>query len=185
MLWGAALAAALAAAAIAAFVLLGPISGDGGSEASEAAPLAFAAVRDYDPQGADQSERPDLVTAAYDRDPETAWYTENYEVTPEFGGLKDGVGLVMRLAAPAVATEMVVSSPTPGAHFQVLGPDRGGEREVLAEGDFTGARQAVPLARTAPAEAYVLWITKLVPDGQGRYWAGVGEVQLRGVPNST
>jgi serine/threonine-protein kinase len=185
MLWGAALAAAVAAAAIAAFVLLGPISGDGGSAAPDAAPLAFAAVRDYDPQGADQSERPDLVTAAYDRDPETAWYTENYEVTPEFGGLKDGVGLVMRLTGPAVATEMIVSSPTPGARFQVLGPDRGGEREVLAEDEFTGGRQVVPLARTQPAEAYVLWITMLVPDGQGRYWAGVGEVQLRGVPNST
>jgi hypothetical protein len=178
------IAAAIAAAAIAAFVLLGPPSDDGGTTA-EASPLAFSAVRDYDPQGADQTERPDLVTAAYDGDPETAWYTENYDITPEFGGLKDGVGLVMRLAAPAVATEMVVSSPTPGARFQVLGPDRGGEREVLAEGEFTGARQVVPLARTQPAEAYVLWITMLVPDGQNRYWAGVGEVQLRGVPNST
>jgi serine/threonine-protein kinase len=184
MLWGVGIAAAIAAAAIAAFVLLGPPSDDGGTTA-EASPLAFSAVRDYDPQGADQTERPDLVTAAYDGDPETAWYTENYDITPEFGGLKDGVGLVMRLAAPAVATEMVVSSPTPGARFQVLGPDRGGEREVLAEGEFTGARQVVPLARTQPAEAYVLWITMLVPDGQNRYWAGVGEVQLRGVPNST
>ncbi|HSJ73152.1 MAG TPA: hypothetical protein VK904_02450, partial [Miltoncostaeaceae bacterium] len=154
-------------------------------QAAEAAPLPFAAVRDYDPQGADQSERSDLVTAAYDGDPETAWYTENYEVTPEFGGLKDGVGLVMRLAAPAVATELVVSSPTPGARFQVLGPDRGGEREVLAEGELRGGRQVVPLAEARPAQAYVFWITMLVPDGQGRYWAGVGEVQLRGVPNST
>ena len=185
LLWGAGVTAAVAAGAIAAFVLLGPSSG-GGPQSAEAAPLAFAAVRDYDPQGADQSERPDLVTAAYDRDPETAWYTENYELTPEFGGLKDGVGLVMRLAAPATATEMIVTSPTPGAHFQVLGPDRGGgERQQLAEGDFTGGRQVVPLATAQPAEAYVLWITMLVPDGQNRYWAGVGEVQLRGVPNST
>jgi hypothetical protein len=148
-------------------------------------PLPFAAVRDYDPQGTDGSERPDLRAAAIDGDPETAWYTENYEVTPQFGGLKDGAGLVMRLAAPATATEMVVSSPTPGARFQVLGPDRPGGREVLADGEFTGAGQVVPLARTAPAEAYVLWITRLVPDGSGSYWAGVGEVQLRGAPNST
>ncbi len=183
-LWLAALAAALVAGAIAAVLLLDPGSG-GGSEGADAVPLELSAVRDYDPQGADQSERPDLRGAAIDGDPETAWYTENYQVTPQFGGLKDGAGLILRLAAPAVATEMVVTSPTPGARFQVLGPDRGGEREVLAEGEFAGGRQAVPLARTEPAEAYVLWITSLAPDGQGRFWAGVGEVELRGVPNST
>jgi eukaryotic-like serine/threonine-protein kinase len=184
LLWGAVIAAAIAAAAIAAFVLVGPPS-DGGTAASDAVPLPFAAVRDYDPQGTDQSERPDLRGAAIDGDPSTAWYTENYEVTPRFGGLKDGAGLIMRLAAPAVATEMIVTSPTPGARFQVLGPDRGGQREVLAEGELSGPEQVVPLAEAAASEAYVLWITMLVPDGQGRYWAGVGEVELRGVPNST
>jgi eukaryotic-like serine/threonine-protein kinase len=184
MLWGACAAAAVAAGAIAAFVLFGPTSGDG-PETAATVPLQFAAIRDYDPQGADQSERPDLRGAAIDGDPETAWYTENYEITPEFGGLKDGVGLVMRLAAPATATELIVTSPTPGARFQLLGPDRGGEREVLAEDELTGGRQVVPLARTAPSQAYVLWITALVSDGQGRFWAGIGEVQLRGAPNST
>ena len=184
LLWGATATALVAAVAIGAFVLLGPPS-DGGPGTAEAVPLPFAAVHDYDPQGEDQSERPDLRAAAIDGDPETAWYTENYEVTPEFGGLKDGVGLVMRLTAPARATEMVVSSPTPGARFQVLGPDIGGEREVLAEDEFAGGRQVVPLARAEPAQAFVLWITMLVPDDEGRFWAGVGEVQLRGVPNST
>jgi eukaryotic-like serine/threonine-protein kinase len=186
LLWGAGVTAAVAAAAIAAFLLLGPGS-DGGPGTAGAVPLEFAAVRDYDPQGQDQSERPDLRGAAIDDDPETAWYTENYEVTPEFGGLKDGVGLVLRLTAPAIATEMIVTSPTPGARFQVLGPDpdRDGERELLAEGELSGERQVVPLAQTEPSEAYVLWITLLVPDDQGRFWAGIGEVQLRGVPNST
>ncbi len=165
-------------------MLFGPAS-DGGSDTAAAVPLPFAAIRDYDPQGADQEERPDLRAAAIDGDPETAWYTENYQVTPEFGGLKDGVGLVMRLAAPATATEMIISSPTPGARFQVLGPDQGGERERLAEGELTGERQIVPLAETEPSQAYVLWITMLVPDDQGRFWAGVGEVELRGLPNTT
>jgi hypothetical protein len=30
----------------------------------------------------------------------------------------------------------------------------------------------------------VLWITELVPDGTGKFWAGVGEVAFRGVPNT-
>ncbi len=38
----------------------------------------------------------------------------------------------------------------------------------------------MPLAAAEPAEAYVLWITMLVPDDENRFWAGVGEVQLQG-----
>ena len=48
-----------------------------------------------------------------------------YRDTPQFGGLKSGVGLILRLTAPAVATEMVVTSPTPGAKFEVPGAARG------------------------------------------------------------
>jgi hypothetical protein len=78
---------------------------------------------------------------------------------------------------------MVVSSPTPGAGFQVLGPLVDGRRETLAQGTFSGEDQVVELAAGPPAEAYVLWITSLVEDGEGGYTAGVGQVELRGTPN--
>ena len=58
---------------------------------------------------------------------------------------KTGVGLILRLTAPAVATEMVVSSPTPGAAFQVLGPLVAGQRQVLGPGRFGPASQVVKL----------------------------------------
>jgi hypothetical protein len=183
-LWGAGVLAVLVVAAVAALVLFLP-SEDPPEPAAAAVPLQLSAVVDYDPEGDDGEERDDLRGLAIDGDPATAWYTENYRDTPEFGGLKEGVGLMLGLGAPAIASEMVVASPTPGARFQVLGPDVGGEREVLAEGEFTGTEQIVPLAPSEPARAYVLWITSLVPDDSGGYWAGVGEVQLRGVPNPT
>jgi serine/threonine-protein kinase len=186
-LW-AVLAVLIAAGAATGAVLL---TGQGSHPATAvvaAGPLHIAAVRDYDPQGdggAQSPENPDQRGLAVDGDPATAWYTERYRGSPGFGGLKTGVGLILRLVGPAVATQMVVSSPTPGAGFEVLGPMVGGRRQVLAKGTFTGGEQAVPLARAAPAEAYVLWITSLVDDGAGGFWAGVGEVQMRGVPNST
>ena len=148
-----------------------------------AGPLTVASVRDYDPLG-DDRERPDLLPLATDGDPSTAWYTENYKDTPELGNLKEGVGLTLTLPAPAVATEMVIDSPTPGARFQVLGPGRGIERQTLAQGTLAGGEQVVRLARAAPSGSYVLWFTSLVPDDKGGYWAGVGQVRLRGVPNS-
>ena len=173
----------LVAGALGAFLLL-PADESAAPEV-QAVPLTISAVRDYDPQGNDQAENPGERGYAVDGDPATAWYTERYQNTPEFGGLKNGVGLVLRLTAPAVATEMVVSSPTAGARFEVLGPLVNGEREVLATGTLTGDNQVIPLKAAAPSQAYVLWITSLVPDGEGGYWAGIGEVQLRGVPNST
>lgn len=180
--WLGSLVALAALGAIAAIVLLGPGAGDP-EPAAAAGPLTAAAVRDYDPLG-DGAERPDLVALATDGDPSTAWYTENYQDSPELGGLKEGVGLALELTAPGVATEMVIDSPTPGARFRVLGPGSGLERQTLAEGTLAGGEQVVPLARAEPSDAYVLWFTSLVPDDRGGFWAGVGEVQLRGVPNS-
>ncbi len=178
----------LAVALLGGAVSAGVVLIDRGSDtpvATAPGPLTIAAVRDYDPQGDDDAENPDQRGLAVDGDPTTAWFTERYRTSPDFGGLKTGVGLILRLTAPAVATQMVVTSPTAGAGFQVLGPLEAGRREVLASGTFTGAEQIIPIARAAPAEAVVLWITSLVDDGSGGFHAGVGQVELRGVPNTT
>ena len=180
--WVGSLVALAAVGGIAAIVVLGPGAGDSIPPAA-AAPLTLSSVSDFDPLG-DGRERPDLLPLASDGDPSTAWYTENYQDSPELGGLKEGVGLSLALPAPAVATQMVIDSPTPGAHFEVLGPGSGIERRTLAQGTLTGGRQVIPLTRAAASSSYVLWLTSLVPDGKGGYWAGVGEVRLRGVPNS-
>ena len=178
-----ALVVLLVAGGLGAFLLL---PGDEAPPpAAASVPLTISAVRDYDPQGDDQAENPAQRGYAVDNDPTTAWYTERYRDTPEFGGLKTGVGLILRLTAPAVATEMVVTSPTPGARFQVLGPLASGRREVLASGTLTGPNQVIALKAAEPSAVYVLWITSLIPDGKGGYWAGIGQVELRGVPNST
>ena len=183
VLWVAAALALFAASAVAGVLILDP--GDGGpAPVGAAAPLTLSAVRDYDPQG-DGAENPDQRNLAIDTDPATAWFTERYQATPQFGGLKTGVGLILRLTAPATPTQMVISSPTPGAHFQLLGPLTGDQREMLAEGQLTGEDQTVPLTATAPEQSFLLWITSLADDGQGTFWAGVGKVELRGVPNPT
>ncbi len=176
-------AAVLLGGAAATGIVLAP-DGDGGIDAPATVPLTLSAVRDYDPQG-DGTENPAERGQAIDGDPETAWYTERYQQTPAFGGLKEGVGLILRVTEPAVATEMILDSPTPGARFQVLGELVGDQREVLAEGETTGGEQVVDLAPSAPSQAYLLWITGLTDDGRGGYWAGVGKVELRGAPNPT
>lgn len=162
--------------------LLGPdlLSRGGGS--AEAAPqaLSIQAVEDYDPESSDRTERSDEVGLVFDGDPATAWHTERY-TTAEFGNLKSGVGLLVGLAEPAVATELVLDSQTAGAQFEVYGqegPD--GTRELLGRGTTTGALQTVSLDGQTPHSAYLIWFTELAPDGAGRYWADVAGISLRG-----
>lgn len=179
--WALAALVLLLAGGAAAYVLLDPLAADGPGTAATV-PFTFSAVRDYDPQG-DGAENPDARGLAIDADPETAWYTEIYQATPEFGGLKEGVGLILRLTEPAVVSEMVVVSPTPGVRMQLLGELVGDQREVLAELTTDGGTQTVPLSPSGPSQSYLLWITSLADEGAGGFHAGVGQVELRGTPN--
>jgi eukaryotic-like serine/threonine-protein kinase len=159
-------------------------AGSNAAAAQKGVALEIAAVRDLDPAegGGDGVENPELRDLAVDGDPETAWFTERYQDTPAFGGLKDGVGLAIRFASPAVLTEVEISSPTPGAAFEIQAGGLSGPRTVLAEGRFTGEAQRVPLEESSAQQNAILWITELVDTGEGRFHAGVAEVAFRGVP---
>lgn len=150
---------------------------------ADATELTIAAVRDLDPpeDGGDGQENPGLRDLAVDGDPDTAWLTERYQDTPTFGGLKDGVGLLLRLDAPAVLTEARILSPTPGATFELQAVGPSGTRPVLAEGTFDGTLQTVTVTPETAAQNYVVWITGLTPAPDGGYQAGIAEVSLRGV----
>jgi hypothetical protein len=167
-------------------VRFGPDLIDGGGSGQDAPPLVdlpIQAVEDYDPEGSDQSERPEETGAVTDGDPDTAWHTERY-ATEDFGNLKSGVGLLVGLTEPAEATELVLDAPTAGASFEVRGaegPD--GQRPVVGRGTTTGGRQVVPLQVSSPQSAYLIWFTDLAQDGAGRYWADIGQVSLRGPAN--
>jgi hypothetical protein len=141
-------------------------------------------VASYDPLGDDRIESPQEVPLVLDGDPSTAWHTARY-TTADFGNLKDGVGLAIELAAPARPTELDLTSPSVGGSFELLGPLQGGmgPRAVLGGGEFTGGEVTVPLDAGDAAASYVLWITSLPPDAEGRFRAAVAEVSLRGTAN--
>ncbi|HMM49903.1 MAG TPA: hypothetical protein PKE32_09885, partial [Miltoncostaeaceae bacterium] len=148
--------------------------------------LTIASISDVDPTetGGDGAENPGQRDLAIDGDPATAWYTEKYQDSPRFGGLKEGVGLLVHLARPAVVREALISSPTAGATFEIRSVAPGGQRPLLGSGTFTGTAQKVPLTTAPATQNVLLWITSLAPTGDGRYQAGVGEIRLRGVPAS-
>jgi len=94
-------------AGVATVVAFNNPSGTSGSPA-ESGPISIVDARDFDPQGDDRTENPELVKNAYDGDPATGWRTVQYRGNPKLGGIKRGVGLVFDLgsAQPVRSVEL-------------------------------------------------------------------------------
>jgi hypothetical protein len=152
----------IGAAAIAAGVLtLGGSNGKhtGTRAAATGGPVTLAGVSGYDPQGTGGEHDADASKAA-DGNPSTFWYTEHYR-SADFGGLKDGVGLVLDAGSATKLARVTVTSDTPGFTARI-------ESGSSPSGPFTpvSGTQTVTASTTftvsgATARYYVVWITSL------------------------
>jgi hypothetical protein len=176
----------LAAVVVVAGLLLGglelggplgirPAPGGGGG-----GPYRIAAASDHDPEGDDGQENPELADLAIDADNDTAWVTERYN-SPQLGGLKSGVGLVLDLGRRREIGAVRIRTTLPDWRFELRGSDDGssfsrlrdaeGESSFAAEGDTTVELETV-------AVRYLLvWITDLAP-AEGGYRADIARVQV-------
>ena len=75
-------------------------------------PRPLSAVTAYDPNGGG-GEHDSEAPQATDGSSTTFWRTEHYN-TPDFGGLKDGVGLVLNAPGDVALKTLTVTSDTPG-----------------------------------------------------------------------
>jgi len=153
----------VAGAALAAIALLrgggNQLGGSGGGSTGSAVQLH--GVTDYDPQG-NGGEHSDTAPLATDGNPATSWTTETYG-SQDFGGLKDGVGLVLDAGSSVKLVHLTVTTPTPGfvAEIQV-GDSQGGPFTVDSSSETVAAKTTFTLAGTS-GQYYVVWITKLPP----------------------
>ncbi|MFL5959536.1 MAG: protein kinase domain-containing protein [Gaiellaceae bacterium] len=172
-------ALAAAGAALAAALLLGGGSnhhsgGSGGGGGSGGSPVELRGLTDYDPQG-NGGEHSDTASLATDSSATTSWTTETYG-NQDFGGLKDGLGLVLDAGSAVKLTELTVQTPTPGFTAQIQAGDSSG-------GGFTGdsSSQTVSSDKATftldgkTAQYYVIWITQLPPGNR----AEISEVTAR------
>lgn len=70
--------------------------------------ISFVGASDFDTNG--NEEKPDLTARAIDGNPETWWNTFTY-LTSNWGGLKDGVGLVIDTGETQSVSEVTVTFP--------------------------------------------------------------------------
>ncbi len=153
-------------------VLSGDLPGGGSAQ-----PRVISDALAFDPQGSGV-EHDDELPHLHDGDPATVWTTETYS-TSRFGGLKEGVGVVLVLDAPGPLRNLAVTSPSTGWSAEVFVADT--PKSGLAEWgqpvstkNGIGGRSATFPLRDREGAAVLLWITDLGPVNQVR----VAEVEV-------
>ncbi|WP_289018690.1 murein biosynthesis integral membrane protein MurJ [uncultured Ornithinimicrobium sp.] len=146
---------------------------EGGEAAPAPAPgddgtLPVLGITSFDPEG-DGDERNDLTPLAVDGDPETAWTSHTY-LSPGWGSLKSGTGLVLDLGEDAEVSEVVVdlAEGDMGATLYLADePTIDGATELGSDDEASGTWTVTP-EDTATGRYLVLWFDRAwtSPDGE-------------------
>lgn len=150
--------------------------------------LPVQRVIDFDPQGEDGRENRELTPLVIDGDPATGWRTSTYLGSPELGGLKDGVGVVLDLGGVREVTSLrlrLAGDPTDLAVF-VAGDEmrrtprsRSGLTQVATlEGAASDA--SISLPADTVTRYVVVWLTSLPEIGPGEFRGEIQDVVVRG-----
>ena len=147
--------------------------------------LAEDEAAEFDPSPGDGRETGTEQLAVDGNPTGSAWETEHYD-SEDFGGIKDGVGLVVGVAGePATATEMEIRAATAGWEAEIYATEAEPPDDLQGWGAPIGAvsdggtRETVQLD-SGPASSFLIWITKLPESGeqQGRFQMQVSDVRV-------
>jgi hypothetical protein len=129
-----------------------------------------------DPEG--DGEKPEAVDLAIDGDPSTFWYTYTYN-SPQFGGLKSGVGYEITLRETAPVTKITLTTNSEGGHVEVrqTSADNPTEGPVLASGPFAPTTE-LTFDEPVEGDSFVLWITE-VPNSAGKTRLELDEILVQ------
>ncbi|HET6817233.1 MAG TPA: serine/threonine-protein kinase [Mycobacteriales bacterium] len=176
------LVGALATAAVLAAVLVLVVRGGGGSHSGTTAArrtspsstpshaLTVASAVGY-PGG---SDHPEELPLAIDHSKSTAWMTEHY-ASAAFGNLKSGTGVVFTVRGGSART-VTITFAQPGISAQLFAGNHPAGRPVAATQSAPGVWR-IHLDPSVHSSSWLVWITKLVPDGGG-YRAGIADIRF-------
>jgi serine/threonine protein kinase len=145
---------------------------------SAAEPLPISSISVLDPPPGDGQENDSALRYATDGDPATVWKSENY-----FDGelRKPGVGLLLDLGTSFTVSGFRVDTPAPGFRFSIVVGDD--VATMLEDAPGAVSYTAPDADRSLPPASgrYVLvWITSVVPIGDGSNRAEISEIRILG-----
>lgn len=152
----------------------------GGTDTTEATPpgdtvapteVTVTVATPFDPEG-DGAENDEAAPRAFDDDPESVWVTETYSAPAEqFGGLKDGLGLILTLDQATALGALTIASPTPGWTADLYVADAaaadlaGWGEPVVTDQPFGDGQTVVDLGGATGSEV-LIWITAMPSGGR-------------------
>lgn len=150
--------------------------------------LPIQRAADLDPQGEDGQENRAETKLAVDGLPDTGWRTTTYLGSPELGGLKDGVGLVLdlggvrevdsvRLQLGGAPTSLVLYA-APETMDRV--PRTRRDLATVASVDGAGSDASISLRAGTMTRYVVVWLTSLPETATGSFQGEIREVVVRG-----
>lgn len=152
-------------------------------EANARTPRAMTIINitDFDPQGGDGTENPELVPQAVDKDDSTAWTTVAYVSS----GMnpKDGTGLLVDLGSSRPIRQVDLQLLGSGTDVEVRIADELGDNfqdyELLTGAVAAGERLSLRVPIPVTARYVLVWLTN-VPYTGSTYQGGIREVQVKG-----
>jgi serine/threonine-protein kinase len=164
-------------------------SGDDGPTATQAQDLSTIRLGsgralDYDPPPGDGQENPAALALALDGDRSTTWQTERYD-SAELGNIKDGVGLYLDAGRPVVARALRVVTPLEGWDLELNVanevPDTVADWTTVGSGTMDASAKTFNLDTGSQRfRYYLVWVTRLAEDPNGRFGAAISELRLLG-----
>lgn len=153
------------------------------SAAAAAGPVTALGVTVFDPKGEKD------VTAAKNADnvltgTAPPWQTSQYRGSAQFGGLKDGLGLMFKLEPGTKVNQATIDTSTPGIRFEFRTATKANPNVAATSivGAGTAGKKVSTITFDSPADSeYLLvWITALPQTDPGRYQATISKITFAG-----
>jgi hypothetical protein len=144
--------------------------------------LPVASVAAYGPNGLGDGDNPGTAGNAIAPHASTPW-TSQWYVSPDFGMLKHGTGLLLNLGGKVTVTSVRLELPQfQGADLQIRVGNGMTSQDLRVAAKATNVAGLVKLTLSRPTAAryLLIWFTQLPPDGAGHYQASVANVVVSG-----
>ena len=155
---------------------------DAKAAAQRVTTLPVASVAAYGPDGFADGDNPGNASSAIARNASQPWASQWY-VSPDFGMLKHGTGLLLDLGGKVTVTSVRLDlGGYQGADVEIRVGNGTAPQDLLVTAKASDVGGVVKLALRQPAAAryLLIWFTQLPPDGSGHYQASVSNVVVTG-----
>lgn len=159
--------------------------GTGTEPSPEPVTLQIAGLSTLDPQGDPPTENDERLGNMLDGNPDTWWRTDQYN-GPDFGRLKDGLGVVVDLGRPTTVTGVTLATPSTGINYElrVANEHSDDPNDWRTVGEVTHSEEMIRMEFSSDpvtARYLLIWIVPPLQDFDGGWVAAFSDLSVEGI----